>query len=92
MKRRPPLGERNRRLLELWHERRAEQRTEHDLLRFYGWLADRESSLIPDGPGSFQNLRALLRDYVRDAATSREPLCHDTESQPRDDADSGTQD
>jgi len=64
MSRRLKARERDLRLLELWHERRPEQRTERDFLSFYGWLADRESSLIPEEPGSFQKLRALLRDHV----------------------------
>jgi hypothetical protein len=57
----------DRRVLELWHQRRREQRRGDDVIIFYGWLADYEPSLIPDEPGSYRKLRTLLRDHLLDA-------------------------
>ena len=59
--------EQDRKVVELWHQRRREQRHDHDVLIFYGWLADYEPALIPNEPGSYQKLRTLLRDHVLDA-------------------------
>ena len=56
-----------RRVVDLWHQRRREQRQDCDVLIFYGWLADYEPSLIPSEPGSLQKLRTLLRDHLLDA-------------------------
>ena len=57
----------DRSVVELWHQRRPEQRREGDVLIFYGWLVDYEPSLIPDEPGSYRKLRRLLLDHLVDA-------------------------
>ena len=64
LKRRP---QDDRRVVELWHQRRREHRRDDDVIMFYGWLADFEPALIPDEPGSYGKLRRLLRDHLLDA-------------------------
>lgn len=54
----------DRRVVDLWLQRRRAQRHDHDVLTFYGWLATFEPALIPSEPGSYQKLRTLLRDHL----------------------------
>lgn len=55
------------RLVELWLDRPKDQRTDDDLLRFYGWLSEHAPDLIPpaeSGAGTYQQLRTLLSNHI----------------------------
>jgi hypothetical protein len=56
--------EQERRIVDLWQQRAKARRTDLDVLEFYGWLTEHEPALIPGGPGSYQRLRTVLRDYL----------------------------
>jgi len=57
-------AERERRLVELWLQRPARERTVDDVERFYGWLLQHEPALIPSGAGSYRQLTAILKDHL----------------------------
>jgi hypothetical protein len=70
----------DRRVVELWHQRRREQRRDDDVSIFYGWLADYEPSLIPNEPGSFQShLPTMPTAVTVQVSTYRHP-CHSSTS------------
>lgn len=65
--RRLPETERAAHLVRLWNDRGRGRRTAADVVRFYGWLAEHAPSLIPPGPGSFQQLQTVLQSHIIDA-------------------------
>lgn len=55
---------RDREIVERWKDRPRAQRTQHDVLAFYGWLTDHESRLVPPGPGAYERIRQLVSPHI----------------------------
>jgi hypothetical protein len=56
--------EQRRRILELWLERNKNRRTGDDVLVFYGWLSEHEPDLLPEGSGSYKQLRKIVSEHL----------------------------
>lgn len=56
--------EREHRIITLWMQRSKAKRTADDVLTFYGWLSEHEPGLIPQGAGSYQQLRNILKPHL----------------------------
>ena len=70
-RRRMKPEEQARRVVELWQDRPKSQRTSDDVLAFYGWLSDHESGLVPNGPGSYQAVRAIVAPFIVEPAPDK---------------------
>jgi hypothetical protein len=66
MKRLTP-SQRDLRIVELWLQRPKHERSDDDILRFYGWLTQHEPDLVPSGAGSYQQLRTILSKHLLDS-------------------------
>jgi hypothetical protein len=56
--------ERDRRIVELWRDRREQQRTGDEVWGFYGWLSEHQPALVPSGPGSYAHVRRLVEPFL----------------------------
>jgi len=56
--------ERDRRIVEAWRDRPERNRSDDDVLAFYGWILEHEPTLIPPGPGSFERVRELVTPHL----------------------------
>lgn len=57
-------AERQRQIVELWLQRPKRERTADDVLTFYGWLSEHHAKLVPSGPGTVRQLRAILEGHI----------------------------
>jgi hypothetical protein len=55
--------ERERRIVDAWRERPEWNRSDDDVLAFYGRLLVNEPTLIPPGHGSFERVRELVMPH-----------------------------
>ncbi|MGC2477806.1 MAG: hypothetical protein WA485_25940 [Candidatus Sulfotelmatobacter sp.] len=59
-------SERQRRLIEFWLQRPANERTRDHVLVFYGWLEENHPNLLGRGHGDpYQHLQADLGAHIR---------------------------
>ncbi|MGB9455193.1 MAG: hypothetical protein WCB12_04075 [Bryobacteraceae bacterium] len=60
--------EKDAELIRLWLLRPEDQRTDHDVLGYYGWLEQNKPELLTRGHGDpYQHLGPALRPYIRES-------------------------